>query len=83
MAHQQQQVQATDTYADFLSFSFLFASACIHFCQRIVAFTHSTANLWVSTHSELSEDVIALAYRLGKKIYHIDSTSPYLLCYAL
>lgn len=40
MAHQQQQVQATDT--------------------------------------ELSEDVIALAYRLGKKIYHIDKFAPWL-----
>jgi hypothetical protein len=28
---------------------------------------------------ELSEDVIALAYRLGKKIYHIDSALAALL----
>lgn len=31
-----------------------------------------------ATDTELSEDVIALAYRLGKKIYHIDKFAPWL-----
>jgi hypothetical protein len=45
MAHQQQQVQATDTYADFLFFSLLLA----FISARGLSPSHSTANVGVYT----------------------------------